>query len=76
MSPMGVIAGLSQTELNEALVIQRAVDGHLSIREAALILGLSERQTKAAKKGQLYSAQPLPEAETIRKNKTVTTTRC
>ncbi|MEW6244011.1 MAG: helix-turn-helix domain-containing protein, partial [Bacillota bacterium] len=41
---------LSQSELNKAFVLQRVVDGHLTIREAALVLGLSERHTKRLKK--------------------------
>lgn len=47
---MKVMVTLSQTELKRALVMQRVVDGQLSIREAAMILGLSERQTKRLKK--------------------------
>lgn len=34
---------LSQTELNRVLVLQRVVDGQLSVQEAALIMGISER---------------------------------
>jgi len=41
---------LSQSELNKAFVLQRVVDGHLTIREAAQVLGLSERHTKRLKK--------------------------
>lgn len=45
-----VMVTLSQSELNRAFVFQRVVDGHLTIREAALVLGLSERHTKRLKK--------------------------
>ncbi|MEW6243328.1 MAG: helix-turn-helix domain-containing protein, partial [Bacillota bacterium] len=45
-----VMVTLSQSELNKAFVLQRVVDGHLTIREAALVLGLSERHTKRLKK--------------------------
>lgn len=41
---------LSQSELNRAFVLQRVVDGHLTIREAASVLGLSDRQVKRLKK--------------------------
>lgn len=45
-----VMVTLSQSELNRAFVLQRVVDGHLTIRKAALVLGLSERHTKRLKK--------------------------
>ncbi|WP_422449282.1 helix-turn-helix domain-containing protein [Thermoanaerobacterium sp. DL9XJH110] len=35
---------LSQTELKRVLVLQKVLDGKMTIREAALVLGLSERQ--------------------------------
>jgi hypothetical protein len=35
---------LSQTELKRVLVLQKVLDGKMIIREAALVLGLSERQ--------------------------------
>jgi transposase len=46
----GVMVTLSPSEWNKALVLQRVVDGHLAIQEAALVLGLSERHTKRLKK--------------------------
>jgi len=45
-----VMVTLTQSELNRAFVLQRVVDGHIVIREAALVLGLSERQVKRLKK--------------------------
>lgn len=41
---------LSQSELKKLFVLQRVVDGHLSISEAALVLGLSVRHIKRLKK--------------------------
>ncbi|MDI3481779.1 MAG: hypothetical protein PWQ97_1434, partial [Tepidanaerobacteraceae bacterium] len=35
---------MSQTELKRVLVLQKVLDGKMIIREAALVLGLSERQ--------------------------------
>lgn len=40
---------MSQSELNRVLVIQRVVDGQLSVQEAAMVLGLSERHVKRLK---------------------------
>lgn len=50
MSPMnkGYVT-LSQSELNRVLVIQRLVDGQLSVPDAAMVLGLSERHVKRLK---------------------------
>jgi transposase len=45
-----VMVTLSQSELNRVLVLQRAVDGQLTIQEAALVLGLSQRHVKRLKK--------------------------
>ncbi|HEY8347915.1 MAG TPA: helix-turn-helix domain-containing protein, partial [Symbiobacteriaceae bacterium] len=41
---------LSQAEWNRAIVLQRVVEGQLLIREAAQVLGLSERHVKRLKK--------------------------
>ncbi|SHI32454.1 Transposase [Desulfofundulus thermosubterraneus DSM 16057] len=41
---MKEIVTLSQTELKRMLVLQRALEGQISTFEAALVLGLSERQ--------------------------------
>lgn len=40
---------LSQSELNRVLVLQRVIDGRLSVPEAATVLGLSERHVKRLK---------------------------
>lgn len=51
MSPMrGELIALNKKELVRASVMQQVVDGLLSIREAAPILGLSVRQVKRLKK--------------------------
>ena len=39
-----VTVTLSQTEWKRALVVQRLLDGQMSVEEAALVLGLSQRQ--------------------------------
>lgn len=55
---MKVMVTMSQSELNRALVLQRVVDGHLTIREAAFLLGLSERHIKRLKKKFLQHGGP------------------
>jgi hypothetical protein len=35
---------MSQTQLNRFVVITKVIDGHLSVSEAATLLGLSTRQ--------------------------------
>jgi len=45
-----VMVTLSQAEWNRAIVLQRVVEGQLLIREAAQVLGLSERHVKRLKK--------------------------
>jgi len=41
---------LSQTELRRVLVLQKVLDGHITVQEAAVLLGLSTRQVKRLKK--------------------------
>jgi hypothetical protein len=36
---------MSQTQLNRFAVISKVIDGHMTITEAAVSLGISERQT-------------------------------
>lgn len=40
---------LSRSELNRVLVVQRLVEGRLTIQEAAMVLGMSERHIKRLK---------------------------
>ena len=40
---------MSQSEMNRVLVLQRMVDGRMTIQEAAVVLGLSERHVKRIK---------------------------
>ncbi|GAW32900.1 helix-turn-helix domain-containing protein, partial [Carboxydocella sp. JDF658] len=42
---------MTQEQLNRYKVISSLIDGKLSISEAAMSLGLSERQIKRLKKG-------------------------
>ncbi|GAW93870.1 helix-turn-helix domain-containing protein, partial [Calderihabitans maritimus] len=42
---------MTQEQLNRFSVISSLIDGHITVREAALSLDLSERQVKRLKKG-------------------------
>lgn len=42
---------MSQTQLNRFAVISKVIDGHMTIAEAAVSLGISERQTIRLKQG-------------------------
>jgi transposase len=49
----GELIQLNKKELKRLVVIQKVIDGHLTINDASRILGLSSRQVKRLKKGVL-----------------------
>lgn len=44
---------MSQKQLNKFAVISKIIDGHMTIAEAAVSLGISQRQTIRLKQGVL-----------------------